>query len=198
MAHIDYYFGTASSWSYLAGLRLEAIAAEHGATITYKPLDLQALFLRTGGQRPQDRHPSKQAYRLQEMQRWSEALGMEMNLKPDFWPVNPAPAAYVIIAAQAKGINVAQLSHAVLRAVWAENRNIADDDTLRAILTEQGMNPSIVDTGLLVGAETYSRNLEEAVNAGAFGAPFYIIRETGESFWGQDRLEFLDKALAKL
>jgi len=101
MAHIDYYFATISPFTYLAGTRLEEIAAKHGASVTYKPLDVAALFGRTGGQPPKDRHESRQAYRLQEMRRQGVKAGLALNLKPAFWPTNPAPSSYAIIAAQA-------------------------------------------------------------------------------------------------
>ncbi len=58
-----------------------------------------------------------------------------------------------------------------------------------------GFDPALADSGLLAGAETYARNLEEAVEAGAFGAPFYVV-DDGARFWGQDRLEDLDLHLA--
>ena len=199
MAHIDYYFGTPSPWVYLAGNRLEEIAAKHGATITYKPLDLLQLFDRTGGVRPAERHPARMAMRAQELRRWSEHLGMKLNLKPAFSPVNPAPSSYAIIAAQeAGGGDLAGLVQSFLRAVWAEDENIADDAVIRARLQAAGFDPALADKGLFIGAETFGRNLEQAVEAGAFGAPFYIVRDTDERFWGQDRLDFLDRHLATL
>lgn len=199
MAHIDYYFGTPSPWAYLAGNRLEEIAARHGATITYKPLDLMQLFDRTGGVRPADRPPSRLEMRAQEMRRWSEHLGMKMNLKPAFWPVNPAPSSYAIIAAQeAGGGDLAGLVQSFLRAVWADEENIADDAVIRTKLSAAGFDPALADKGLFIGAETFGRNLEQAVEAGAFGAPFYIVQGSDERFWGQDRLEFLDRYLDRL
>lgn len=198
MASIDYYLGTISPWCYLAGDRLEQIASRHGASITYKPLDMMQLFDQTGGVRPAERHPSRMEYRGQELQRWAEKLGMVLNLQPAHWPVNMAPSSYAIIAAQqAGGGDIGALVQAFLRATWAEERDISDDATIRQILESAGFDPALCDTGLFVGAETYGRNLDEAVNAGVFGAPFYIIRETDQRFWGQDRLEFLDRALAQ-
>ena len=196
MAHIDYYFSTVSPWTYLAGNRLEDIAGRHGASIAYKPVDLGALFPRTGGVALPDRHPSRQEYRLQELARQSRKLGMPLNPKPAFWPVNGAPAAYAIIAAQASGGgSVAALARGVLRALWAEERNIAEDDTIRDCLGAAGFDPGLADKGLLMGAETYARNTEEAVAAGVFGSPFYVV-DTGQKFWGQDRLDDLDLHLA--
>lgn len=195
MAHIDYYFSTVSPWAYLAGNRLEETAARHGATIAYKPVDLGSLFPRTGGLALPERHPSRQAYRLQELDRQSRKLGMPLNLHPAFWPVNGAPAAYAIIAAQKAGGDVGALAQAILRACWAEEKNIAEDETIRDCLSATGFDPGLADRGLLMGAETYARNTEEAAAAGVFGSPFYVV-DTGQKFWGQDRLEDLDLHLA--
>lgn len=199
MANIDYYLGTISPWAYLAGDRLERIAERHGAKITYKPLDILQLFDRTGGVRPANRHASRMEYRAQELSRWSDHLGMALNIKPAFWPVNMAPSSYAIIAAQKTGGgDLGGLVQAILRAVWAEDRDISDDAVLRDILGQHGFDPALVDKGLFVGAETYGRNLEQAVEAGVFGSPFYVVQESGQKFWGQDRLDFLDRHLAAL
>lgn len=198
MAHIDYYLGTISPWCYLAGNRLEEIAGKHGASITYKPVDLLQLFDRTGGTRPADRHPSRMEMRAQELTRWSDYLGLPFNLKPAHWPVNMAPSSYAVIAAQEAGGNVGGLVQGFLRAVWADERDISDDAVIREVLGAAGFDPALADKGLFIGAETYGRNLEQAVEAGAFGVPFYVIRESGQRFWGQDRLDFLDRQLASL
>lgn len=196
MAHIDYYFSTLSPYAYLAGTGLEEIAARHGATVTYKPLDIMALFARTGGTPPAERHPSRNAYRAQELPRQAKKRGMALNLKPAHWPTNPAPSSYAIIAAQnAGGGDIGALAHGIMHACWAEDRDIADDDVVRGCLEKAGFDPRLADSGLLSGAETYARNLEEAVAAGVFGAPFYVT-DTGQSFWGQDRLYELDLYLA--
>lgn len=197
MAHVDYFFATISPWAYLAGDRLERIAGERGASVLYRPLDILQLFDRTGGVRPAHRHPSRMAYRAQDLVRWADHLGMAFNLAPAFWPVNMAPSSYAIIAAQAAGQrDVGALTRGFLRAIWAEERDISDDGVIRAILADHGFDPDLASSGLFLGAETYSRNLEAAVEAGAFGSPFYVVRETGQRFWGQDRLEFLDRHLA--
>ncbi|MFC3629649.1 2-hydroxychromene-2-carboxylate isomerase [Paracoccus angustae] len=199
MANIDYYFGTISPWAYLAGDRLERIAARHGAAITYKPLDILQLFDRTGGVRPADRHPSRMEYRAQELPRWADRLGMALNVKPAHWPVNMAPSSYAIIAAQGTGGgDLGGLVQGFLRAVWAEERDISDDAVIRDILGTHGFDPALADKGLFIGAETYGRNLEQAVEAGVFGSPFYVVRESGQKFWGQDRLDFLDRHLSAL
>lgn len=198
MPTIDYYFSTISPWCYLLGDRLEQLAQRHNAKIVYRPLDVFQLFDRTGGTRPQNRHPSRLEYRAQELPRWAEHLGMPLNLKPVGGMANTAPSSYAIIAAQRAGGDVGALVQSVLRAHWAEGRDISDDATLGDLLKQSGFDPGLVNSGLLVGAEEYSRNLDEAVAAGVFGVPFLIVRESGQKFWGQDRLDFLDRHLASL
>lgn len=196
MAHIDYYFATLSPYTYLAGNRFEEVVAKHGASVTYKPLDIMALFSRTGGTPPKDRHPNRVEYRAQELPRQAKKLGMPLNLKPAHWPTNAAPSSYAIIAAQAAGGgDLGSLVQKVLRAVWAEEKDIAEDSVVKACLEAAGFDPALSDSGLLAGAETYARNLEEAIDKGAFGAPFYIV-DDGQRFWGQDKIEELDMHLS--
>jgi 2-hydroxychromene-2-carboxylate isomerase len=191
MSHLEYSFSTISPYTARAGKRLEEIAAAHGATIRYRPLDIIALFARTGGTPPAERHPARQAYRLQELQRQSKKTGLALTLKPAFFPTNSAPSSYAIIAAQNEGGgDLAELVHGVTRAVWREEKNIAEDDVIRAALTAAGFDPSLADRGLLSGAEEYAANLEAAVEAGVFGAPFYVV-DGVTHFWGQDRLDDL-------
>ena len=197
MAHIDLFFSTLSPYVYLAGNRIGEVAKKHGATITYKPFDIMACFARTGGTSPKDRHPSRMEYRAQELLRQSSKLGVPFNLKPAHWPTNGAPASYAFIAAQnAGGGDLGVLMAAITRAVWAEEKDIADGAVIRACLTEAGFDAALADSGLLEGAETYAANLEEAVERGVFGAPF-CITDNDQRFWGQDRIDDLDAALSE-
>jgi 2-hydroxychromene-2-carboxylate isomerase len=196
MAHIDYFFGTISPFVYLAGTRMEEIAGRHGATVAYKPLDIGALFGRTSGLALKDRHESRREYRLQEIRRQAAKADLPINPQPRHWPTNPAPSSYAIIAAEKAGGGVmGTLVHAICRACWAEERDIAEDGVIRDCLSLAGFDPDVADRGMLAAAETYAANLEEAVAKGAFGAPFYVI-DTGERFWGQDRLDDLEMHLA--
>ncbi|ATI42710.1 2-hydroxychromene-2-carboxylate isomerase [Pacificitalea manganoxidans] len=192
MARIDYYFATISPFTYLAGPRFADLVDRHGLDVTYRPLDIMALFPRTGGLPPGERHPSRLAFRAQDLPRQARKAGMELNLKPAHFPTNMAPSSYAVIAAQQTGGgDVAAVIRALSRACWAEEKDIADDQVIRAALEEGGFDPDLADRGMLAGAEEYSRNLEDAVQAGVFGAPFWIT-EDDQRFWGQDRLEDLD------
>ncbi len=195
MPQIDYFFAPMSPFAYLAGAGLEEVATRHSATIRYIPLDAPALFPRTGGQLLGDRHPARKAYRLQELRRAAVKRGVALTLQPTFFPVNPAPASYAIIAAaKAGGGDLAGLVQGFLRAVWAEGRNIADDEVVRNLLVTHGFDSGVADRHMLSAADTYVANLEEAVARGVFGVPSYVVGE--EIFWGQDRLEDLDLYLA--
>lgn len=196
MKNIDYYFATISPFTYLAGTRLEEVAAKHGAQITYKPLDIIGLFGQTGGTPPGQRHVSRQQYRLQELTRQAAKAGLPMMMKPAHFPTNAAPSSYAIIAAQdAGGGDLGKLVHSFTAACWAQERDVAQDDVIRDCLEKAGFDPALADSGMLRGAEVYTANLEEAVNRGVFGAPFYITGDD-QRFWGQDRLDDLDLHLA--
>ena len=195
MAEIDYYLFPLSPFSYLAGLELEAVAARQGATISYKPVQLFRIFAEVGTAQVKDRHPSKQSYRLKDIERLAQARNMPLNLRPRHWPTNPIPASAAIVAAQAAGGgDLGALVHGFLRAVWAEERDIAEDETVRALLGDAGFEPGVADRGLLTAVETVERNTDEAVRRGVFGAPSYVVGE--EVFWGQDRLPLLEAHLA--
>ena len=134
---------------------------------------------------------------MQELRRQSAKLGLPLNPKPAYLPVNSAPSSYALIAAQAEGGgDVDGLLHALCCALWAQDRNIAEDDVIRDCLTQAGFDAGLADRGLLIGAETYGRNLHDAVEQGVFGVPFFIVGE--EKFWGQDRLDDLEAYLTTL
>ena len=196
MAHIDYFMITLSPFAYLAGNQLEEIAAKHGAEITYKPFNLIKVFEEHGTALPAKRHPSRQAYRLQELARASRQTGLSVNAQPAYWPTNPVPSCSAIIAAQnAGGGDLGGLTHALLRACWAEEKDISQDDVVIACLEANGFDGGLLNSGMLSGAETYGANTEEALKRGVFGSPFYIVDE--QLFWGHDRLAALDDFLSE-
>jgi 2-hydroxychromene-2-carboxylate isomerase len=195
MRQIDYYYTVMSPWCYLAGNRPAAVAGCHGAVLRYKPVDPAALFQRTGGVPLSERHDSRKAYRLQELRRQSKKLDLPLNPQPMNFGTNPAPAAYAIIAAQeAGGGDIHALVQGLSAALWAHDLPTAEDDVIRECLERAGFDPGLAFSGMLTGAEIYGRNLEDAVEAGVFGYPFFVIGE--ERFWGQDRIDDMDVYLA--
>ncbi|MDB9990938.1 2-hydroxychromene-2-carboxylate isomerase [Amylibacter sp.] len=197
MITIDYYMFTLSPFTYLAGDRLEKIADRYAAKINYKPFNLMQVFEKTGGTPPKDRHISRQIYRAQEIRRVADHNEMKVTEKPVYWPTNPTPSCYAIIAAQeAGGGDIGGLCQTILKSCWLEDKDIADDSILKDALTLNGFDKSLTDSGLLQGAEVFSRNTEDAVNANVFGSPSYVVGE--QVFFGQDRLEYLDNYLSKI
>lgn len=197
MANIEYYMIPLSPFTYLAGTQLEQIAAKHGASITYKPFALLKLFADQGTPMVPDRHPSRIAYRAQEIVRIGKMNKLPVNLKPAHWPTNPVPSCTAIIAAQeAGGGDVGALAHAFCKACWADERDIAQDNVVADILKDHGFDSNLANASLLSGSETYERNTQDAAEAGVFGAPTYVVGD--QLFWGQDRLSYLDAYLAEL
>lgn len=195
MAQIEYFLALQSPWVYLAGRRPAEIAARQGATLVYKPVDAAALFPRTGGKVRAERHPARVSYSEEDRMRQAAKLGVTLAKDPLFRGANPAPAAYALIAAQAAGGgDLAGYVQAMGRAMWAEGKDISDDEVIHAALADNGFDPKIADRGMLMAAETYAANLEEAVSKGVFGVPFFIVE--GARFWGQDRLDDLESHLA--
>jgi 2-hydroxychromene-2-carboxylate isomerase len=195
--NIDYYFATVSPYAYLGHDRLVAIAHKHAAMVAVKPINMGEVFPVSGGLPLSKRAPQRQAYRLVELRRWSQFLDKPMHIQPKYFPVNGDLAAFWILAASELGAaHALALAGAVGRALWEQERNIADAATMEAIAAECGL------PGALSGraqapeiAEKYAALTQEAIARGVFGAPTYVVE--GELFWGQDRLDFLDRKMAK-
>ena len=128
------------------------------------------------------------------MIRRAKVIGAPLNPKPAFWPTNAAPSSYAIIAAQNTGADVSELVHSFGTACWAEERDISQDDVIRDCLEKCGFDPDLADKDMMTSADTFAKNLEDAVIAGAFGAPFFIT-DTDQRFWGEDRIDDLDAFL---
>ena len=195
----QYFLAPHSPWTYLGHERLLALAGQHGVQIELRPFDLGKVFAASGGLPLAKRAPQRQAYRALELARWSEFLQIPLNATPRFPPVSPDTAAKLIIAARlALGAAAALgLAQAIMRALWAEERNIGDDETLIQVANSCELDGRM----LLKSAATasvqaeYDRNTDAANGASVFGAPWYIF--DGEGYWGQDRLDFLGRAFAR-
>lgn len=194
---IDYYLAPQSPWTYLGHARLANIARQASAKLRVLPMDLGGkVFPVSGGLPLPKRAPQRQAYRLVELRRFSESLGLPLNLQPRYFPVAGDDAARLIIAVdQHDGADAAmKIAGAVLTAVWAQERNIADASVLTALLSEQGLAPERLAQSRSPDVQAlYETCTQQAIDAGVFGAPSYVI--DGEVFWGQDRLDFVERKL---
>ncbi|HEV2611073.1 MAG TPA: 2-hydroxychromene-2-carboxylate isomerase [Noviherbaspirillum sp.] len=195
----QYFFAPQSPYAYLGHERFVRLAKQYGVQVEIKPCDLGKIFGVSGGLPLAKRPPQRQAYRLIELKRWSEFLQLPLNLQPKFFPVPGDPAAKLIIAARlAHGTDAAlAVTGAIMRAVWAEERNVGDADTLAAIATECGHDgKALVKSSETASVQAeYERHTDEAIAANVFGAPWYVVE--GEGFWGQDRLDFVERAFAR-
>ncbi|MBM3599040.1 MAG: 2-hydroxychromene-2-carboxylate isomerase [Alphaproteobacteria bacterium] len=194
---IDYYFTPMSPWAYLGSQRFAAMAEKFGATVKVKPVDYGRIFPVSGGLPLPKRAPQRQAYRLVELKRWRDHLGVPLNVQPKHHPGPGEKPSFLIIAADRDRFDAMRLSHALMTAVWSQDRDLNDDATLIAIADECGM-PG--DRLLAASRDekikaTFDAYTQEAIDRQVFGAPTYVV--DGELFWGQDRLDFLERKLAR-
>ena len=193
---IVYYFSLLSPWAYIGHRFFVDIARRHSAAIVYKPVLLNEVFSETGGLPLAKRHPARQAYRMLELQRWREKRKLDFHLWPKHWPFDADLANCCALAIVSAGCDPADFVQKVFSGAWERQENLADAAVLARLLREAGFTPETI----LVKADSneiraaYERNRLEAIEIGVFGAPSYVL--DGEIFWGQDRLDLLDDALA--
>lgn len=205
MLELSCFYSLSSPWAYFAGPQLQDIVRRHQARLVLKPYDFQAVVPKTGGVPLRTRPEPRRAYHRTELARWSEYLGMPLNVVPKYYPADGKPdgwnksAGWMVIAAQLAGQDAFPLSHAILRALWAEERDISQPEVRRQIAEENGY-----DGAALLAAETspevqqaYLSFGQEAERLGVFGSPTFVITGSDELFWGQDRLIFVERALAR-
>jgi 2-hydroxychromene-2-carboxylate isomerase len=192
---IEYYFSFISLWSYVGSLTFQDLVKRHKADVTYKPIALYALFDAGGGKPVRERPAQRQAYRLVEMERWRQIRNIPLVTWPKFYPANPSLAHRALIGAIRAKEDVSHFVHAGLKAVWADELNIEDPNTIVDLMKRSGLDGE----KYLRGADSAdakaeeARLTEEAIARRLFGAPFYFYRD--EPFWGQDRLQYLDQAI---
>jgi 2-hydroxychromene-2-carboxylate isomerase len=195
---IEYFYSLASPFTFLGSEKFQIIAKKYNAEIIEKPCDLVGgIFSKTGGLPVPQRSPQRQKYRLDELKRWSEFLNIKINIKPKFFPPkDPHISAKYAIAANLSGVKVL-FGHELLKKLWIEEKDISDEKNIELISKQFKID--FVKLSVLAKSEKvskiYSDNTEEAIQKNVFGAPTYIFNN--ELFWGQDRIEFLERALKK-
>ncbi len=193
---VDYYLAPQSPWTYLGHTRFQNIVQQAGAQVRVLPMDLGKIFPVSGGLPLGQRAPQRQAYRLVELARFRDALKLPLNLKPKFFPVAGDDASRLIIAVDQSCGSAASMAitGAILAAVWAQERNIADPQVLAELLREQQLPASCLEESQHSDIQSrYAQYTQQAIHANVFGAPSYVIDD--ELFWGQDRLDFVARRL---
>jgi 2-hydroxychromene-2-carboxylate isomerase len=194
MQTIEYFIAPQSPYCYFGHARLGEIAKKHGAQVQMKPMDLGGKVFPVSGGLPVAQRPAQRlAYRLVELKRWAEHLNIPFNIAPKYFPVSGDTAAKMIIAAPSETAAF-NFAGAVLKAVWADELNIAYDAVLVSLANQCGLDGAALLQSAPSMQAKYDSFSQQAIDAKVFGAPWFVLN--GEPFWGQDRLDFLDRALA--
>jgi 2-hydroxychromene-2-carboxylate isomerase len=194
MQTIEYFIAPQSPYCYFGHARLGEIAQRHGARIVMKPMDLGGKVFPVSGGLPVAQRPAQRlSYRLVELKRWAEHLKLPFNIAPKYFPVSGDLAAKMMIAAPSES-SAFVFAGAVLKAVWADELNIADEAVLLTLAKQCGLDGNAMLAAAPSSQAKYDLYSQQAIDAKVFGAPWFVLN--GEPFWGQDRLEFLDRALS--
>jgi 2-hydroxychromene-2-carboxylate isomerase len=205
-ATIDYYMTLNSPWTYLGSALFAEIAAKHGAAVNIKPCKFGPIFEQTGGLPLPKRAPARRGYRLMELKRWREVRNLPVTLEPKYFPCDDAAATRLILAAKLAGKDAHKLSLELGRSIWEREENLADPAALAAAAQRAGLDAAALVASGPSDAELdalHEQYTKEALAAGVFGAPSFVLPPTssnqqGEIFWGQDRLELLERQLKKV
>ena len=195
---VEYYYSIASPFSYLALERFLSLVKKYNLEIEEKPLDLVGkIFSNTGGLPVPKRHPSRQKYRLIEIDRVAKKFNVKINKQPKFFPPSdPHLPAKFVIAACKKGDKL-RFGKMCLEYIWSLEKDISDYKILEEICEKLKLNFEEIKN-LALSDEIdlkYKKNSKDAIDQNVFGAPSYVLEN--EIFWGQDRLEYLEDAIKK-
>jgi 2-hydroxychromene-2-carboxylate isomerase len=194
---IDYYLSLNSPWTYMGSALFAEIAKRNGATVNVKPAKFGPIFEQTGGLPLPKRSPQRRAYRMMELKRWREVRNIPITLEPKYSPSDDAAATRLVIAAKLQGRDAHRLSLEFGRAIWEREESLADPAVMTLAAQRAGLDAAVIRANGPSDAELdalYEQYTQEALAAGVFGAPSFVL-PSGEIFWGQDRLEMLERAL---
>jgi len=191
METITYYYAPISGYAYLGEKRLMRIAADAGAKVDFKPVDIQKVFAAAGSTPPPKQSPTRLDYRYMDLRRSAERLGLPINPKPKHWPVPAELPARIVHAAQALEMEPHMVSFAMLEAVYARELNLSDHDVVEELVYSLPLDGETLWKAAMGDAslKRYVNATEAAIAQGVPGSPTYIL--AGEMFFGQDRLDML-------
>lgn len=192
---LDYYFATPSPWAYLATPRIIELEKKYNIEINWKPADLMEIFSIHGVANVKDRPQPVQLNRLTELGRWSKFLNMPLTIQPKYFPVDPTLSHKVIILAQKNNIDVKNLIFSFQKAVWTDEKDISNENVILEICKTNKFESSsiITDANSEEIQNEYKNNTKDALSQNVWGSPTFVYNN--ELFWGQDRIEFLERAI---
>ena len=196
MISIDYFMSHGSPWTFLGHNRLGDLVNKFNAKLNIYPVNYGEIFPISGGLPVSKRPPQRQKLRLQELNRWSKFLNINLNTQPNFFPSKSLLPSLIIIAAKMEKLdNYFELAFKIMNSLWVENQDIDDEDVLKKILNR--MNLDAENIILLAKSEKcldiMNKYTQLAITKNVFGAPTYIIED--QIYWGQDRLDFVERHL---
>jgi len=191
---VDYYFDFGSPAAYLASTQLQALAADTGATIIWRPMLLGGVFVATGNASPAS-VPAKGRYIFRDFARFAQRYGVPLKTNP-FFPINTITLMRIAVGLQMRDDSrFMDYCKAMFRAIWVDAQNMNDPATVGKVLQAAGFDATALLA--LAGEQAVKDKLkaqtEEAVARGVFGAPTFFVGD--QMFWGQDRLDFVREAL---
>ncbi|MEQ9329177.1 MAG: DsbA family protein [Rhodospirillales bacterium] len=191
---VIYFHSLSSPWAYLGGPRFHALVAKHDLDVVLRPT---TIVTENGGIPLLTRPDPRRSYHELELDRWRKRLDMPLVLRPKYYPSNPEFSARMVVAADQLGLDALKLSHALLHALWSEEKDVRLPEVRQAVADSLGMDGAklvaMAEEPEIVAA--WKASHDEAIEAGVFGTPTWVYE--GERFWGQDRLEFLDERLGE-
>ncbi len=187
MTTLEFFFDIGSPYSYLAAGQVEAVAADCGAALRWRPFLLGGVFKLTGNQ-PPALLPERGRYMLADLQRWAAFYGVPFHF-PDTFPANTLRTMRALTALRPDALPAG--AHALFHAYWVDGRDPGDPEVLADVLgleaaaraDDPAVKQALIDT------------TEEAVRRGAFGAPSFFVGD--QLFFGNDRLPFVEQALRR-
>jgi 2-hydroxychromene-2-carboxylate isomerase len=197
---VDYYMTLTSPWTYLGSAPFAEIAGRNNVTVNVKPCKFGPIFEQTGGLPLPKRSPQRRAYRMMELKRWREVRAVPLTLEPKYFPCDDKVATRLVIAAKLLAKDSLKLSLELARAVWEREETLTDPGTISSAAQRAGLDAAELRANGPSDAELdalHEQFTQEALTAGVFGAPTFVL-PSGEIFWGQDRLELLERALKQL
>ena len=199
MIQINYFMSHGSPWTFLGHNRLGKIIKKFNVKLNMYPVNYGKIFPISGGLPVSNRSPQRQKMRLQELKRWSDFLRVNLIPQPKFFPSKSILPSLIIIAAKIKKTNKDfDLAQNIMNALWVQDLDIDDENILSKILQQTGLSSKEI---LSCTKSDECKNLFEeytnlAIKENVFGAPTYILED--QIYWGQDRLDFVERHLSNL